>query len=70
MKASERKKNKFKAIKESLVMIRVYKNQIRLSYPLRNEKETLARWDLKKGVEKLHRELFALRAVGISTKSK
>ncbi len=63
MKASERKKNKFKAIKESLEMIRLHKNQIRFFYPLRNEKGTLARYNFEKTIEKLHRELFALRAV-------
>lgn len=63
MKASERKKNKFKAIKESLEMIRLHKNQIRFFYPLRNEKGTLARYNFEKTIEKLHRDLFALRAM-------
>lgn len=63
MKASELKKNKFKAIKESLEMIKLHKNQIRFSYPLRNEKGTLARYNFEKTVEKLHRELFSLRAM-------
>lgn len=63
MKASERKKNKFKAIQESLEMIRLHKNQIRFFYPLRNEKGTLARYNFEETVEKLHRGLFALRAM-------
>lgn len=63
MKASERKKNKFKAIKESLEMIRLHKNKIRFSYPLRNEKGTLARYNFEKTIEKLHRNLFSLRAM-------
>lgn len=63
MKASERKKNKFKAIKESLEMIRLHKNKIRFSYSLRNEKGTLARYNFEKSIEKLHRGLFALRAM-------
>lgn len=63
MKASERKKNKFKAIKERLEMIRLHKNQIRFFYPLRNEKGTLARYNFEKTIEKLHRDLFALRAM-------
>lgn len=63
MKASERSKNKFKAIQDNLEMISFYKNQIRFFYPLRNQKGALARWDLKRAIKKLHRALFVLRAM-------
>ena len=60
MKASERKKNKFKVIQYNLEMIRLYKKQIRFFYPLRNQKGALARWDLKRTIQKLHCALFVL----------
>lgn len=63
MKASERKRNKFKAIKKRKKIIKLDKNIIRLSYPKRHEKDTLARYVFLETVEKLHRELFALRAM-------
>lgn len=63
MKASERKKNKFKAIKELHKMIKLDKDKIRLFYPKRHENDTLARYVFLETVEKLHRDLFALRAM-------
>ncbi len=63
MKASERKKNKFKAIKEHYKMIKLDKDKIRLFYPKRHERDTLARYVFLETVEKLHRDLFALRAM-------
>lgn len=63
MKASERSRNKFKVIQYNLEMIRLYKNQIRFFYPLRNQKGALARWDLKRTIQKLHCALFVLYAM-------
>nr|DAK65137.1 MAG TPA: hypothetical protein [Caudoviricetes sp.] len=63
MKASERKRNKFKAIKKRKKTIKLDKNIIRLSYPKRHENDTLARYVFLETVEKLHRDLFALRAM-------
>ena len=63
MKASERKQNKFKAIKKRKKIIKLDKNIIRLSYPKRHENDTLARYVFLETVEKLHRDLFALRAM-------
>ena len=63
MKASERKQNKFKAIKKRKKIIKLDKNIIRLSYPKRHENNTLARYVFLETVEKLHRDLFALRAM-------
>ena len=63
MKTSERKQNKFKAIKKRKKIIKLDKNIIRLSYPKRHENDTLARYVFLETVEKLHRDLFALRAM-------
>lgn len=63
MKASERKKNKFKAIKELHKIIKLDKDKIRLFYPKRHERDTLVRYVFLETVEKLHRDLFALRAM-------
>ncbi len=43
MKASERKKNKFKAIKERLEMIRLHKNQIRFFLSIKERKRNVGK---------------------------
>ena len=63
MRASERSKNKFKAIKESRWTLRFYEKRIRFYYPLRNQERMLVRLGLKQTIEKFHRALFSLRAM-------